>query len=82
MSKLEEDYSRLIADEKPPVEEAQIEEDKPRIVESKPQLWVDKYSAKNYFDMLTDECINRNVLQWLKSWDEIVVPERFKPIKQ
>lgn len=28
--------------------------------------------------MLTDEALNRNVLLWLKSWDEIVFPNKSK----
>ena len=27
-----------------------------------------------YFDLLTDEVTNRNVLTWLKTWDELVFP--------
>lgn len=40
------------------------------------QLWVDKYEPSAYFDLLTLETQNKNVLTWLKSWDEIVFPER------
>ena len=39
-------------------------------------LWVDKYTSVRFFDLLTDEALNRNVLTWLKSWDEVVFPER------
>lgn len=38
-------------------------------------LWVDKYTSLKYFDLLTDEQTNRNVLSWLKTWDEVVFPE-------
>ena len=38
------------------------------------ELWVDKYRATSFFDLLTREQINRNVLTWLKSWDEVVFP--------
>ena len=41
-------------------------------------LWIEKYTSEKFFDLLTDEAINRNVLTWLKSWDEIVFPERSK----
>ncbi len=41
-------------------------------------LWVDKYSSKKFFDLLTDEVTNRNVLTWLKTWDEIVFPSNPK----
>ena len=37
-------------------------------------LWIDKYNSKKFFDLLTDEVINRNVLTWLKTWDELVFP--------
>jgi hypothetical protein len=29
-------------------------------------------------DLLTDEAQNRNVLTWIKSWDDIVFPEKEK----
>ena len=31
-----------------------------------------------YFDLLTDEVTNRNVLTWLKTWDELVFPSNPK----
>ena len=42
------------------------------------QLWSDKYKSERFFDLLTEESTNRNVLTWLKSWDEIVFPNRSK----
>ena len=42
------------------------------------QLWVDKYQAGKFLDLLTDEATNRNVLTWLKSWDEVVFPNKRK----
>jgi len=42
------------------------------------RLWVDKYTSKKYLDLLTDEVTNRNVLTWLKTWDEVVFPENGK----
>jgi len=44
--------------------------------EVRPELWVDKYAPKKFFDLITDELQNRNVLTWLKSWDEVVFPEK------
>ena len=44
----------------------------------KNQLWVDKYTSQKFFDLLTDEMTNRNVLTWLKTWDEIVFPSNPK----
>lgn len=42
------------------------------------KLWVDKYTSEKFFDLLTDEVTNRNVLTWLKTWDEIVFPSNPK----
>ncbi len=41
-------------------------------------MWVDKYTSVKFFDLLTDDLTNRNVLTWLKSWDEVVFPEKPK----
>ena len=35
-------------------------------------LWLEKYKPKKYDELLTDEKTNRDVLTWLKSWDEQV----------
>jgi len=35
-------------------------------------LWLDKYKATKFYQLLTDEKLNRDILTWLKSWDEIV----------
>ena len=42
------------------------------------QLWVDKYTSHKFFDLLTDEQTNRNILTWIKSWDEVVYPSNPK----
>eukprot|EP00347_Sterkiella_histriomuscorum_P000515 403375550 len=39
------------------------------------QLWIDKYTSQKFFELLTDEATNRNVLTWIKTWDEVVYPE-------
>ena len=36
------------------------------------KLWVDMYRPSNFMDLISDECINREVLKWLKSWDGVV----------
>lgn len=41
-------------------------------------LWVDKYTSHKFFDLLTNEVTNRNVLTWLKTWDELVFPSKPK----
>ena len=48
------------------------------LVETENSLWVDKYTSVKFFDLLTDDLTNRNVLTWLKSWDEVVFPEKPK----
>jgi nucleoside-triphosphatase THEP1 len=40
--------------------------------------WVVKYEPVTFFDLLTDELVNRNVLTWLKSWDQIVFHKKAK----
>lgn len=35
-------------------------------------LWVDKYSPQSFFELLSDEQINREVIKWVKSWDACV----------
>lgn len=35
-------------------------------------LWVDQFKPKTYFDLLSDEAINRTLLNWLKMWDKVV----------
>lgn len=35
-------------------------------------LWVSKYSAHTFCDLLSDDTVNRNLLTWLKMWDECV----------
>ncbi|KAJ2062411.1 Chromosome transmission fidelity protein 18 [Coemansia sp. S146] len=36
------------------------------------RLWVDKYRARTFLDLVSDERINRAVMQWLKEWDYCV----------
>ena len=35
-------------------------------------LWASKYAPRHFSDLLSDENINLEVLQWLKSWDSYV----------
>lgn len=45
-------------------------------------LWVEKYSPKNFNELLSDEKINREVLIWLKTWSLKVFGHEFvNPIK-
>jgi chromosome transmission fidelity protein 18 len=41
-------------------------------------LFTDKYKPKSYSDLLTDEKTNREILTWMKSWDEIVFNKKFQ----
>jgi len=44
-------------------------------IKNNSELWIDKYTSHKYFDLLTDESINRKVLTWIKSWDAILFPD-------
>ncbi|KAJ2585352.1 Chromosome transmission fidelity protein 18, partial [Coemansia sp. RSA 1804] len=39
---------------------------------SSSMLWVDKYRARTFVDLVSDERTNRAVMQWLKEWDYCV----------
>lgn len=39
-------------------------------------LWVDRYAPKAFSELLSDEQVNRRALQWLKSWDVVVFPDK------
>lgn len=34
-------------------------------------LWVDKYSPKSFFELLSEEKVNIEVIKWVKAWDGI-----------
>jgi DNA repair exonuclease SbcCD nuclease subunit len=40
------------------------------------QLWTDKYLPKSFFELLSDDKINREVLTWLKTWDPVVFKKK------
>ncbi|KAF9133537.1 hypothetical protein BGX30_012241 [Mortierella sp. GBA39] len=44
---------------------------------SSERLWVDKYRPKNYTDLMGDERVNREVLSWIKEWDQCVFGRKF-----
>ena len=44
-------------------------------------LYTEKYSPKSYSDLLTEEKVNRELLTWMKSWDDIVFNRKFIPPK-
>lgn len=44
-------------------------------------LWTEKYRAKKFTDLVGDERTHRQVMHWLKRWDEIVFPGSYRPKK-
>ena len=38
---------------------------------------MEKYRPNTFCDLLTDEKINREILTWVKSWDEVVFGKKF-----
>jgi ATP-dependent Lon protease len=42
------------------------------------ELWLDKYKATDYGDLLTDEKMTRDILYWIKSWDDVVFGKKFE----
>ncbi|KAI5783185.1 hypothetical protein DFH27DRAFT_578609 [Peziza echinospora] len=45
-------------------------------------LWTEKYRAKRFTDLLGDERTHRQVLRWLKAWDDIVFPGSSNKLKK
>ncbi|CAG9325399.1 CTF18 [Blepharisma stoltei] len=45
-------------------------------------LWMDKYEAHSFLELITEEYINRDSLSWLKSWDKAVFKEKRTPVKR
>lgn len=41
------------------------------------ELWLEKYKPLKFCDLLTDEKTNRDILTWMKSWDDIVYGKKF-----
>jgi len=35
-------------------------------------LWVDRYAPRSFADLLSSETVNRNVLKWIRLWDDRV----------
>ena len=66
------------AAEKAMREDAGAESDDESAAVNDGSLWVDKYTSQKFFDLLTDELTNRKVMTWLRSWDDVVFPERPK----
>ena len=47
------------------------ENEEEKLIDSS-DLWVEKFRPKTYFDLLSDEAVNRTLLNWLKMWDKVV----------
>lgn len=47
-------------------------------------LWVEKYRPSHFMELLSDDGVNRTLLQWLKLWDCVVFgrPPKAKPQKE
>ena len=43
------------------------------------QMWTEKYRAKKFTELVGDERTHRQVLRWLKAWDDVVFPGSVKP---
>ncbi|KAI8597020.1 hypothetical protein EDD21DRAFT_386544 [Dissophora ornata] len=41
------------------------------------RLWVDKYRPVKYTDLMGDERVNREVLSWIKQWDQCVFGRKY-----
>lgn len=78
----EDDDFDLIVDENgeivPRPKDSDVEINQQVVKEVNKDLWIDKYTSHKFFDLLTDEVTNRNVLTWLKTWDEVVHPNKPK----
>lgn len=44
-------------------------------------LWVEKYRPYHYMELMSDDGVNRTLLQWLKLWDKIVFNREIKKPK-
>lgn len=55
-----------------------------RASSGKASLWVEKYRPSNFIELLSDDGVNRTLLQWLKLWDTVVFgrPPKVRPLKQ
>ena len=76
MRQVEEQEVRDIAEKA--MEEDGGADDDESVAVNDGRLWVDKYTSHKFFDLLTDELTNRKAMTWLKSWDDVVFPEKPK----
>lgn len=60
------------------VQEIKIEES--LLLNRENQLWTEKYLPKSYFELLSDDKVNREVLTWLKTWDPVVFKRKVETL--
>jgi SpoVK/Ycf46/Vps4 family AAA+-type ATPase len=70
------DFSYLVEEEEKKKEHAVLSMSKEDLLHD--SSWVRKYEPSRFIDLLSDHLINRNVLTWMKSWDEIVFKKKVK----
>jgi chromosome transmission fidelity protein 18 len=73
--KIDEKRNKAILAEKAEGQEISIESGNGLAEKSKRGaglLWVEKYAPKGFLDLLSDELINREVVKWMKEWDQCV----------
>ncbi|KAF4653147.1 CDP-alcohol phosphatidyltransferase [Perkinsus olseni] len=51
-------------------ENKRLREEDDKSDDGRPTIWAHEYSPKRYTDLLTDERINRRVLEWLYEWKD------------
>uniref|UniRef100_A0A7E4VZL2 AAA domain-containing protein n=1 Tax=Panagrellus redivivus TaxID=6233 RepID=A0A7E4VZL2_PANRE len=76
-SKLADVIQKLMCDalmEPYNAQQDQMEDDSPATTSevSDKRLWIDKYAPHNFFDLITENYLNRLALNWLNMWNEYV----------
>ncbi|XP_054723960.1 chromosome transmission fidelity protein 18 homolog, partial [Uloborus diversus] len=61
--------------------ETAMEVDMIEEISTETALWVEKYRPLSYIHLLSEEGINRTLLQWLKLWDKVVFGKEKKKSK-
>ena len=74
-SLLEEIFSEIIEEKKDSTEIEQVPPEE-EIMSKEDLLWIDKYMPHAFTDLLSDDKINREVLTWLKTWDQVVFKKK------
>uniref|UniRef100_A0A3B4UYE1 Chromosome transmission fidelity protein 18 homolog n=1 Tax=Seriola dumerili TaxID=41447 RepID=A0A3B4UYE1_SERDU len=81
VSVLREQEAERVSDPAPVPESREDEEtDDPADTEGRTsRLWVDRFSPRQYTELLSDDFTNRCLLKWLKLWDTVVFGRERKP---